>query len=204
MAVPIECHSADVIAGVRERGWFGAEGIWSTKIFLCQQLGPAPPLARDNQLGWIAQRQAHTLCEALGALRDQQDHMAFEHPARQCDRIAHAPHRRHRARAQRGAVHYGRVQLDIAVAVQYRADASVEDRRVFEYTYGRLDRVEGRAAGLQHAPANRQRLPAAGLMLGDLVVGDIPGAAVDDQCEWHSDLVLCVAIMWSLLYRKRV
>ena len=90
--------------------------------------------------------------------------------------------------AQGRAVHDEGVELHFAVAVQKAAASGVEGLVVFHHDDGFFDRVEGRAAIFQGAPSGSGGVAHAVEMCFDHVVGNRPGAAVNDQnrIRWHS------------------
>ena len=58
------------------------------------------------------------------------------HLRRQVDRVAHVFQARHPAGAKRRSFHHARVELDLSVSVQARADTGVEQGLVFHVTNG--------------------------------------------------------------------
>ena len=79
-----------------------------------------------------------------------------------------------------GAVHEDGVELDMAVAIEVRAEAGVKCGVVFEDDDGGFDRVDGGAAGGEDFPTCFEGAANAGAAIGEGFVGDIPCAAVDD------------------------
>ena len=143
---------------------------------------PGQALAFDDQFRGIAQRQPAFGGKYFRALSHQHHMFAiFEHGARQPDGIAYALDGRHRSGAQRLAIHHHGVQFHAAVAIQVRTDAGVEDRIIFKNQDRRLYRIQCPAASRQNLPARLERAPASGLAISHGFVGDIPGAAVDDE-----------------------
>src|SRR5687768_11433320 len=102
----------------------------------------------------------------------------LHHRARGDDRIADALDDGDTARAQRGAVHDGRVHLDLALGDQARAAAGVEKRRVNEHDHSRDPRVECvllRVARLERLLEHGELLPSR------LVRAPHAGAAMHDD-----------------------
>ena len=87
--------------------------------------------------------------------------------------------------AQRGGVHDDGVAFDVAIEIEMRAVASVEDGIVFEDSDGGFDGVEGVAAVGENGPAGMKRAKATGIAGFDGVVGNVPGSAVDDERGSH-------------------
>jgi len=109
--------------------------------------------------------------------------------------IAQALHATDAATAQRRAVHDERVQLDLAVAVQEAAAASIESFVVFHYDYGFFNRVEGRAAMFKRPPSGSGGIAHTVEVRLDHVIGNSPGTAVNDENRigWHSQSLREVA-----------
>ena len=83
--------------------------------------------------------------------------------------------------AKCGGVHDDGVAFDVAIEIEMRAIAGVENRIVFEHSDGGFDGVEGVAAVGENGVAGVKRAKATGLAGFDGVVGDVPGTAVDDE-----------------------
>ena len=120
--------------------------------------------------------------EALGAFGDEvnvraiaQDFAGGAHGIAQSFDAADA------ASAEGGAVHDEGVELDFAVAVEEAAAAGIEGFVVFHHDDRCFDGVEGGAAALQRVPACGCRVADALEVGVDHVIGDGPGAAVNDQ-----------------------
>ena len=95
--------------------------------------------------------QAYPRAKDVGP-RANQHHVRrlLHHRPRQADGMPCARHPGHRPGLQIRAVHDGRVQLVFALGRENRAPASVEERIVFENLNRSLDRIQRRAAPLQH------------------------------------------------------
>ena len=124
--------------------------------------------------------------EAFGAFGDEHHVRAiFQNFAGEADGIANALQRGDRAGAERGAVHDDGVAFDAAVEIQMRAEAGVENRIVFEDDDGGFDGVESRATGWEDRPAGVRARVATGLAGWDGVIGNVPGATVNDERRFH-------------------
>ena len=124
--------------------------------------------------------------ELLGALRDEH-HVGrfFEDGARGLDGIFDAAEAGDRTGFECGGVHDDGVALDVAIEIEVRAVAGVEDGIVFEDGDGGFDGVEGVAAVEENVVASMKSAKATGLAGFDGVVGDVPGAAVNDEGREH-------------------
>ena len=69
----------------------------------------------------------------------------------------------------------------MTVGIQETASSGVEGCIVFHVDHGRLDSIQRRAAAFQNGPTGCQGLADAVDVCVDRVVGDGPGAAVDNQ-----------------------
>ena len=103
------------------------------------------------------------------------------------NRVAQALDAADAAAAEGRAVHDESVELHFAVAVQETAASGVESFVVFENDDGFFDRVESRAAAFQHAPSGGGGIAHTVEVRLDHVIGNGPGAAVNDQngIGWH-------------------
>ncbi len=86
----------------------------------------------------------------------------------------------HASAAQRGAVHDEGIELHFAVAIEKAAAAGIESLVVFHDDDSFFDRIERRPATLEHAPARGHGVAHAVEMGFDHVVGNGPGAAMND------------------------
>ena len=77
----------------------------------------------------------------------------FHDTARDQHRVAHAADAGHAARGQRLARHHARVEFGLALGVEDRAGAGVEQGVVLERDDGGRDRLEGAASGREDCPA---------------------------------------------------
>jgi hypothetical protein len=90
-----------------------------------------------------------------------------------------------RAGVQRDAVHDDGVAFDLAVEIQVRAVAGVEDRIVFEDHDGGFDGIESRAPAGEDGPAGSKRALAAGFARIYGFIGNVPRAAVNNERWFH-------------------
>src|SRR5712692_12083659 len=148
----------------------------------------------------LLESREHMMLVGAGA---NQHHVLprFEQLPRQANGVADALDGSDSAGLERCAVHEDGVEFDAAVAVQVRADASVEDGVVFEYDDGRFHGVKRRAAALEYLPAGLERLPATGAAGLDRFVRDVPGAAVNDQRWFHGQRG--IPWDWQALSKRR-
>lgn len=90
-----------------------------------------------------------------------------------------------RSRAERSRLHDDGVAFDLPVECEMRAIASVENGIVFENHDGDLDSVESMAAGFEDTPSGVKSAETACFAGINGIVGDIPGAAVNDERWSH-------------------
>ena len=140
---------------------------------------------------WINQLHPHFLRERLGAFAVEHDVRRFFHDqSRETDRVADMLHARDRAGLKRLAVHDRRIEFVRSFVRKDGAFAGVEKRVVLEHLDRGLDRIETRAASLEHVVARLQRLLESGAMRcfvfrRHLTALDRAGAAVDHHAEFH-------------------
>jgi hypothetical protein len=128
--------------------------------------------------------------ESFRAFGDQHHVRAvFQDSARELNGILDAVQIRRRSGAQRGAVHYDGVTFDVAVQIEVRAVAGVEDGIVFEHHNGGFDGVERRAASRKDGPARRKSAMAAGFASVNGFVRNVPRAAVNNQRWFHQQSI---------------
>src|SRR6266446_772373 len=159
-------------------------------ILAARQIFPqAFDFARNNQVFVPAQRDAVLGGESLRAFGDEIDVRAFtEDLARGADGVGDAFHASYTSSSKSTAVHDEGVELDLAIAIEEAAAAGVEGLVVFHDDYGFFDCVEGRAAALEDAPSSSGGVADAIEMSVHHVIGNGPGAAVDDQnrIDWQT------------------
>ena len=81
---------------------------------------------------------------------------------------------------QGGGLHDDGVAFDLAIEIEMRTVARVEDGIVFEDGDGRFDGVKSVSARMKDGPASFEGAMTAGFAGVNRVVRDIPGAAVND------------------------
>ena len=125
------------------------------------------PLAVGDEDGGIAHLQAVLARKPRRAGGCEQDMPpVLHHGDGQVDRMPHVAQACRAARAQPGALHDSRIQLDLSVAVQRRAYARVEQRLVFQVAH-RGDRGHQGATD-DLAPTGLEGSLDGGLALGRL------------------------------------
>ncbi len=142
---------------------------------------------RDEFFG-IAEWDAVIVGELFGALRDEH-HVGtfFEDGAGSLDRIFDAAKTGDGTGLECGGVHDDGVALDVTIEIEMRAVAGVEDGIVFEDGDGSFDGVEGVAAVEKDVVAGVKSAETAGFAGFDGVVGDVPGATVEDERRSHGE-----------------
>jgi hypothetical protein len=73
----------------------------------------------------------------------------------------------------------------VAIEIQMGTEASVEGGIVFQDDDGGLDGVESGATFREHRPAGAQGILTADIAGDDGVIGNIPGAAVNNERGLH-------------------
>ena len=86
---------------------------------------------------------------------------------------------------QGGGLHDDGVAFDLAIEIEMRTVARVEDGIVFENGDRSFNRVEGVTAVAKHGPTSVKRAKAAFFAGVNGVVGDVPGTTVDDEGRAH-------------------
>jgi len=140
---------------------------------------------RDEVLG-IAERDAVRRGEVFGAFGDEHHVRAlFEDCAGGLNGIFHAAQARDGTGAEGGGVHHDGVAFDVAIEREMGAKAGVENGIVLQDNDGGFDGVERVAAVFQNPPAGMESEEAAGFTGINGVIGDVPGAAVNDERRLH-------------------
>jgi hypothetical protein len=161
--------------GVRVAGGFGV-----------LEVDESLALAGDDEFGVVDEGHAVLAGEALGACGGEVDVVgALEDEAGGLDWVAEALDGGDAAGREVGAAHEEGITLDAAVVGEEGATAGVEDVVIFHDGDGGLDGVDGGAAAMERGPAGGERIADAALMGFDGVVGDGPGAAVDEEGGLH-------------------
>ena len=136
----------------------------------------------------VAKGNAVRAGEILRALGDEHHVGAsFQDRAGGLDRIFDAAQAGDGAGTEGGGVHDDGVAFHVAVEGEVRAISRVEKGIVLEDDDGGFDRVERVAAVFEDSPAGLESAEAAGFTGVDGVIGDIPGAAVNDERRLHRD-----------------
>jgi hypothetical protein len=147
----------------------------------CLILAQAVDLAGDDQVFVFAKRNAVLGGEFLRAFSDEVNVRTLtQNLAGGADGIAQMLDASYASGAERGAIHDERVELDAAVAVEEAAPSGVESLVIFHDHDGFLDRIEGRAATLEHAPSSSQRVVHSADVGLDHVIGHGPSSAVNN------------------------
>ena len=115
---------------------------------------PARALPRRHEERVVV-RGDPDLAGERGGARAGEEHVvrSLHDRARERDRVPHVLHDRHRAAAERRAVHDRGVELHVSGGGERRAGAGVERRVVLEHPHCGLDRFERAAAGAKDRPA---------------------------------------------------
>jgi len=110
---------------------------------------------------------------------------SFENGAGQAYGILDAVQASDGARAKSGRVHHDRITFYLTIEIEMRAIAGVEDGIVLENGDGSFDGVKGVAALRENRPADLKGAAAASLARFDGLIGDVPGATVNDERGKH-------------------
>jgi len=158
---------------------FGGVGILAAAF-------PGSALRGGDKFVGSAEGHALLVSKAFGAGRNKH-HVGtfFEHHARGLDGIFDAMESGDGTGAKRGGVHDDGVAFNVAVEIEMRAVAGIEDGIVFEDHDGGFDGVEGVATARENGPTGEERAKAAGFTGVDGVVGNVPGTTVDDKRRSH-------------------
>src|SRR5580692_10963542 len=174
MAVLVESDGPDSARFVAEMMFGGMR--------IAEAAAPGDAFAFVDQVFGRTKFDAMFFGEFFGTCCDEHHVLAvFEHAAREADGIVNVFDGCDCSGFQRAAVHEDGVELDVAVEIQVRAEASVESGIVFQNYDGGSDRINRGAAGGENFPSGFERALNSGAAIFDRFVGDIPGAAVDDQ-----------------------
>jgi len=149
---------------------------------------PGFAFSGGDEVFGIAERDAIGAGEIFGAFGDKHHVGAFfEDRAGGLDRIFDAAQARDRAGAEGGGVHDDGVAFDVTIEGEVGAKAGVEDRVIFEDDDGGFDGVERVAAVFENVPAGLESAEAAGFAGVDGIIGNVPGAAVNDERRLHRE-----------------
>ena len=174
MALVIESDSAYGTGFVAEM-MFGGVGI-------AEAAAPGDAFAFVDQIFGRTECDAVFFGEFFRAVGDEHHVFAvFEHAAREADGIVDVLYGGDCSRFERAAVHEDGVELDVAFGIQVRTEACVERGIVFQDYDGGFYGVNRSAAAGENFPSGFEGALDAGAAVCDGFVGDVPGAAVDDQ-----------------------
>ena len=182
IAVLIESDSADS-ALLMAAMVFGRVGVFSA-------VQPRLTLGGRDEFVGIAKGDTVIGSEVLGAFRNKHHVRAlFKHNACRANGIFHAAQTGDRPCPQSGSVHDDRVALNVAIEVQVRTEAGVEDGIVFQDDDRGLDGIESRTAFGKHGPTGAQSALTTAMAGDDSVIGNIPGAAVNNERGLHGETI---------------
>src|SRR5260221_8310752 len=83
------------------------------------------------------------------------------------------------------AIHHNSVAFHVAIEIEVRAVARIENRVIFENDDGGLDRVQRGAASGEDVPSCGKSRGAAVFASGNGFIGNVPGSAVNNQGRFH-------------------
>lgn len=151
-------------------------------VRIAETTAPGDAFAFMNQIfGWT-KFDAVLVGEFFRAAGDQHHVLTvFQDCARQADGIVNMFDCGDCAGFQRVAIHQDRVELHVAFAIQVRAISGVERGVVFQNHNSGFDGVNRGAAGGKNFPSGFERALDSGAAGFHRFVGDVPGAAVNDQ-----------------------
>ena len=121
----------------------------------------------------------------------------FKHRAGGANGILDATQTGDRPRAQSGSVHNDGVALDVAIEIQMRTEASVEGGIVFQDDDRGFNGIESRAAFREHGPTGVQSALTAGIAGVDSVIGNIQGAAMNNERGLHEEKISDISDQFS-------
>lgn len=148
--------------------------------------GEALAFAGQDELGVVDEGQAVGRGKFFSALGDEVDVVALvEDEASGLDGVADALNTGDAAGAESSAVHEQGVELNTAVASEEAPAAGVEGGIVFHRSDSGFDRVDGGRTAFEQAPAFLEGVEDTLFVSFELVGGDIPGAAVDEE-DWRT------------------
>lgn len=149
---------------------------------------PGFALGVADEIFWIAKRNAVLFGKSFRAACDQHHvRTVLEDGARETDGIADVLQRGNGAGAERASVHDDSVAFDAAIQIKMRAKTGVEDGIVFKNEDGGFDGVERGTAVRKNGPARGESAAATGIAGVDSFIGNVPGAAVNDEGRFHPE-----------------
>ena len=174
MALGVARHGTDR-AGFVAQVMLGGVGIFKTAA-------PGGAFTLDDEIFSLTEWNSIFGREFFCARADQHHVLAFFiNTAGQTNGIQDAFDGGNRAGFQRGAIHQDGVELYTAVAIQVRTDTRVERGIIFERDNGGFDGVNRAAVRAQNFPADLERAADSFAAIIHCLLGDVPGAAVNDQ-----------------------
>jgi hypothetical protein len=149
---------------------------------------PGFAFRRGNQFIGIAKRDAVLAGELFRSFGDEHHVRAFfKNGAGRANGIFHVAQAGDSPCAQRGRVHDDGVALDVSVKGEMRSVTRIEDGIVFENNDSSFDRLEGVAAIPENGPAGMKRAETPGFAGINGIVGDVPGATVNNERWLHGE-----------------
>jgi hypothetical protein len=172
----------------------GADGalLVATMIFgsvgILAAAEPGFALRRRDEVFRLAKPDAVSGGEVLGAIRNEHHVWAFfEDRAGGLNGIFDAAQSRDGAGAESGGIHDDGVTFDVAIKGEMGAEAGVEGRIVFEDDDGGFDGIERVATAFEDIPTGVESAETAGLAGINGIIGNVPGAAVNDERGLHRE-----------------
>jgi hypothetical protein len=186
MAVLIESDRADGALLVAAMA-FGGMGVSSA-------VHPRFILRGGDKFVGVAKWDTVVGGEALGAFRNEHHVRAlFKHSAGRANGIFDTAQTGDGTRSQSGSIHNNGVAFDVAIEIQVRAEASVEHGIVFQHHDGGFDGIESGATFSEYRPTGAQGVLTAGVASDHSIIGNIPGAAVNNERGLHGEKISDIA-----------
>lgn len=139
-----------------------------------------------DKLGGIAERNTLLMDEALRAGGNEHHVRAFfEDCASSLNGVFDPMKTGDGTSTERRSIHDDGIALDIAIEIEMRTVAGIEDRIIFEDGDGRFNRIERVATVGKDGPAGVESSKATGFAWFDGVVGNVPGSAVENERRAH-------------------
>src|SRR5579883_104163 len=117
---------------------------------------------------------------------------SIKHQPRRMNRIAQTLDACDASGAQRASVHQQCIQFHAPIAGEKTAASGIEGVIVFENGYGSLNGIHCRCAFRKQGVSGMESIGNAALMRRDHIVGNGPGAPVNQEyrCVWHTRLLI--------------
>src|SRR5262249_48650920 len=151
--------------------------------------------AVKHQFPVFDELHAVRLSELFGTLTDEIHMGTFvEHQPRCANGIAQALDTGYATGAHGAAVHEECIELHTAIAGKEAATSSMECIVIFEDGNCGFNRIDSRRAFAEQSITSGQSIGHAALVRVDHVIGNSPGAAVDQEyrCMWHTRTPDCI------------